>query len=334
MKKETKTNRAAHLGLGDRVQIIKNNRAFSLVFPFIMLAFIIILFTIVTEGRFLKPTVFKGIFNQSLIVGTMAIGMSFIFTTGDVDFSVGNVMGVACAVGALSYQTTQNFTITILLTIAVGVLLMLGNYTLSVVLNIKTAMVAIIGLTLYASLTQSIVGTNPLRVDYNVCRALEQGAFRYVCFGVYFILCLIVYYLTPVGRKLRFIGGNMECARQSGIDIKRARLVGFIMAGLGIGLAGVFQILRTGSVSQSVGSGLGMDIMLATVLGGMSIFGGARSNSYSGFTGAITICALNQGLLMANVPTVFVQGVRGIIFLLLIVLNSERASTLPSRQQF
>ncbi len=329
-----KDERKVKLGIRDRISMLKNKRAFSLIFPFVILLFIIVLFSILTKGRFFTANVFKGIFNQSLIVGTLAIGMTFVFTTGDVDFSVGNVMGLAAAVGALHYQTSQNIVSTIILTILSGILLMLCNYTLSVALHIKSAMVAIIGLTLYASITQQIVGAETLKVDYNLCRSLDNGGFRYISFILFFGLCLVVYYLTPVGRQLRFIGGNSECARQTGINITRVRCIGFLLAGLGIGLAGVYQIIRTGSVSNSVGNGMGMDVMLATVLGGMSIFGGAKSNAYSGFTGALTICALNQGLLMIGVSSMLIQGVRGVIFLILVVLNSERAVTLPSRQQF
>lgn len=79
---------------------------------------------------------------------------------------------------------------------------------------------------------------------------------------------------------------------------------------------------------------LGMDVMLATVLGGMSIFGGSRSNAYAGLLGALTVAALNKGLLMVGVSSAFIQGIRGVIFLLLVWMNSERQNLLPSRVQF
>ena len=74
--------------------------------------------------------------------------------------------------------------------------------------------------------------------------------------------------------------------------------------------------------------------MLAVVLGGMSLFGGARSNACSGFIGAMTVTALNKGLLMVGVESSIIQGVRGLLFLLLVFMNSERQLTLPTKQQF
>ena len=65
-----------------------------------------------------------------------------------------------------------------------------------------------------------------------------------------------------------------------------------------------------------------------------SIFGGSRSNAYAGLLGALTVAALNKGLLMVGVSSAFIQGIRGVIFLLLVWMNSERQNLLPSRVQF
>jgi len=322
------------LTLADRIDRIKSKNSFSLLFPFIVLVFIVLLFGVLTKMEFYKTSVIISIFNQSLIVGTIAVGVSFIYSTGDIDFSVGNVMGLAATIGALSYQFTNNMVVLIMVTVAVGTLLMLFNCTLSLIFNVKSAMVAIIAMILYGAITTELVGVDTLKVDYNLCRSLESDGFRYVSFILYFVIAVVIFHYTAIGRKLRFIGGNEECAKQSGISFRKSKYIGFLIAGIGVGLAGVFQIARSGSVTSSVGSGMGMDVMLATVLGGMSIFGGAKSNAYSGFLGALTVSALNKGLLMVGISASIIQGVRGLIFLLLVFLNSERPSTLPSRQQF
>ena len=114
----------------------------------------------------------------------------------------------------------------------------------------------------------------------------------------------------------------------------KTQYISFLFAGVGVGLAGVYQTIRTANVASTVGTGMGTDVMLATVLGGMSIFGGTKSNCFAGLIGAITVTILNKGLLMIGVSSTMIQGIRGIVFLLLVYLNSERQKTLPSRQQF
>ncbi len=324
---------APKLGLLDRIEIIKNKRSFPLVFPLSMLALLIVIFHIATGGEFLTFNVLKGVFNQSLIVGTMAIAVSFIYTTGNIDFSVGNVMGLAAVFGAMAYQATGSMVVMIVVTFLSGVGLMMCNCALGVIFHIKSAMVAVVAMSVYSAFTVFLVGAEPLKVDYQICKALE-GNFRYIAFVLYFGGCILLYHKTAVGRKLRFIGGNVKCAQQTGINENKSIVTSFIFAGVGVGLAGVFQILRTGNIAQGVGTGMGMDVMLATVLGGMSIFGGAKSNAYAGFIGAVTVTVLNRGLLMLGVSSTLIQGARAIIFLLLVFMNSERQSTLPSRQQF
>ena len=98
MAEEKKRN--TNLTLLEKIDIIKNKKLFPLIFSVSVLSIISILFGILTGGRFFGRTVLTGIFQQSIIVGVVSIGASFIYSTGDVDFSVGNVMGLAAALGA------------------------------------------------------------------------------------------------------------------------------------------------------------------------------------------------------------------------------------------
>lgn len=325
---------APRLNLADRIDIIKNKRMFSLAFPLSILILLILIFGLATGGAFFRASVLKGLFDQTLIIGTMATAVSFIYTTGNLDISVGSVMGLGAVAGALAYGATENAVLMIVTAIIASILLMLFNGTLSVVFNIKTTMVAVVVMQLYNAIISEVVGADTLKVDFQLCKMLEDGGFRYGAFILYFIVCLLVFHFTAIGRQLRFIGGNQKCAEQTGMNPKKAIYTSFLMAGIGIGIAAVFTIIRTGSVGNSTGNGMGMDVMLATVLGGMSIFGGAKSNTYSGIIGALTVSTLNKGLLMLGVSSTVIQGVRGVIFLLLVFLNSERPNTLPAREQF
>lgn len=324
---------APRLSLTDRVSIVKNTPSFSFAFPIIVLLLIISVFGAATGGNFLGKNIFIGIFNQAIIIGTMATAVSFIYTTGNLDISVGNAMALAATIGALVYNMTGNADLMVVSAIVSGILLMLFNCTMSVIFGVKSITVAIVMIQLYSAIVSNILGPETLKVDYAMCKIMENAGFRYAAFILYFVLCFVVFHLTSAGRELRFIGGNEVCANQTGMNSNKAKYISFLMAGIGVGLAAVFTIIRTGSVSTEVGNGMGMDVMLATVLGGMSIFGGAKSNSYAGLLGALTVSALNKGLLMVGISPTVIQGVRGAIFLLLVYMNSERPQTLPTRQQ-
>lgn len=324
---------APQLEFSDRIDMIKNKPAFSLAFPLGILALIIVLFGVVTSGEFFKTSVLLGIFNQALIVGTMATAVSFIYATGNIDISVGSVMALSAIIGALAYQITQSMALMLIVTAVSGVVLMLFNYVMGITFGIPSILVAIVVMQLYTAIIQAILGPDVLRVDYAVCKVLETGGFRNVVFIGYFVFSIIVFHFTPIGRKLRLIGGNAKCALQTGIKPDKTIFYSFLMAGVGVGVAAMFTVIRTGSINQATGANMGMDVMLATVLGGMSIFGGSKSNSYSGLIGALTVVALDKGLLMIGVSSMAIQGIRGFIFLILVFLNSVRPSTLPSKQQ-
>ncbi len=323
-----------NLTLGDRLAILKSKRAFTLVFSLMILALIVLFFGIATNGKFFKFSILNGIFDQAIIIATMAIAVSFIYTTGNLDISIGSVMALGMTCGVLAFEASGgNVPVMLLTAIAVSMVLMLFNCTLSVALNIKTIMVAIVMIQLYGAIVSEILGPEIFKVDYQICKSLARDGYRYIAFISYFVLALVVFHTTPIGRQLRFVGGNKNCATQTGLDAKKLTYISFLMAGIGVGLAATFTIARSGSVSVDTGSGMGMEVMLATVLGGMSIFGGSKSNSYSGVIGALTVSALNKGMLMIGVSSMAIQGIRGLIFITLVFLNSERPLTLPSRKQ-
>ncbi len=323
------------LSWSDRLDLIKNNRIVAAITPFALLAVIYIIFVplvSVNGGDFLKASVVQGIVNQGIIYATLATSVSLIYSMGDLDISIGAVMALGAVLGANTYNATGNIVLMLVVTIGVCILLMLFNCTLGALLHMKSMTIAIVMMQIYSQLAIKLIGsTGKINVDYDMCKGLEK-VFRYPAFIGFFVVVFILYRFTSLGRSLRFMGGNLNCAEQTGFKTIRIRYTANLLAGIGVGIASVLTIVRTGSVSTDTGSSMGMYCMLMTTLGGMSIFGGAKSNTYAGFVGALTYAALNKGLLMVGCDTTTVQAIRGVIFIALVYLNSERSHTLPSRQ--
>lgn len=324
-----------HLSWKERVSVFRSNRYVMMLLPFFALALIVVIFGIWTEGRFFRLSVLKGVLSQAIIIGTCATGVAFIYANGNLDISIGAVLGLAATFGALAYNATSSAMTMIIACVAVAMGLMLFNCTMSVICHINTITVAIVVNQIYNAFTTILIGgAGKIDINPEVSSMLEGGGFRMAAAAVFFVVCVLLFHYTKIGRALRFLGGNERCAEQTGMSNAKITYVSFLVTGIGIGLAAVFSLINVSAVSFETGNGLGMDVMLATVLGGMSIFGGARSNSYAGFLGAITVAALNKGLLMVGVSSATTQGIRGVIFLLLVYLNSERQNLLPSRVQF
>ncbi len=310
-------------------------RYYKELLPFVYLFVIIIGFGIATGGSLFRKSVLLGILDQALIFATISTSVCMIYSSGNLDISIGNAMAVAAILSVMLFEVTGSLPVMFLSCIVIAIALMMFNCVLSTYFSLKPATVGIVMMSVYSLVQSSLLGNRVnIKIDYDVLDILEASPIRYILFFAYIALVVVLFNCTPLGRKARFIGGNAKCAEQSGISALGVKFISFIICGLGAGLSGLFTIIRQGGVSLNTGGGFGMECMLATVIGGMSIFGGAKSKAHAGVIGALTVAALNRGLLMVGVSSTIIQGIRGAIFLLLVYLCSEKQATLPAREQF
>ena len=138
-----------------------------------------------------------------------------------------------------------------------------------------------------------------------------------------------------MGRRQKFIGGNPVCARLTGIAPMGITIFSFTVAGVGVGLAAYFTILQDVSVSTSSGGGVGMNMLIAIVFGGMAISGGPRTKALAAFIGGFSMAFLDQFmtllLLDTNTGSAVTQVVKAVLFLTVVTLLSlsYRTKLLP-----
>ena len=212
-----------------------------------------------------------------------------------------------------------------------GVVVLSLTALLSTVLNVRVLFVTVVMMTLLASIQKAILGSNTLKIPYEVTSALNDANAPLIIFVLFFLFCTVLFHFTALGRKLRYIGINEICAELTGFKQSRYLFIAFAIAGIGVGLGAIMTIIRSGSITTDTCATLNMDCMLAIVLGGMSCFGGSRSNTYSGIVGALIVTVLNNGLLMVGVSSTVIQAIRGIVFIVLVCASQKRPQGLPSR---
>ncbi len=309
---------------------LKENRWIIRATPFVILIIIDIFFSVATEGRFNNINNIKIIFNQAIITGTVATGAIFIFGTGNVNIALGASTALAATLASLVYFSTNSVAAMIVTAIAVGVLLMIVMTILSTAFNVRVMFVSIVMLVLFSAIQQTIIGAGSLSLPYTMTSALSKSNFSYISLIAYFLVCAVLFHFTGLGRSIRMIGTNPICAQQTGLFPNKYLMQAFIVAGIGVGLGAVMTIIRSGNINNNTASSLNMDVMLAIVLGGMSVFGGSKSFIYAGLIGAVTVTLLNNGLLMVGVSPTILQLVRGLVFLGLVFTGQKRPEGLPS----
>lgn len=310
---------------------IKESRWTARLLSPMILVLLIVVFSVMTGGRFSNMRNLSIVLQQALIVGTVATGAVFIFATGNVNISMGAATALIATIAANAFLATNSLFVMFAAAVVAGVIVLMLTALLSTALNVRVLFVTVVMMTLLASIQKAMLGSSTLKIPYEVTSALNDANVPLIVFLVFFVFCTVLFHFTALGRKLRYIGINEQCAELTGFKQSRYLLVAFAVAGIGVGLGAVMTIVRSGTITTDTCATLNMDCMLAIVLGGMSCFGGSRSNTYSGIVGALIVTVLNNGLLMVGVSSTVIQAIRGVVFIILVCASQKRPQGLPSR---
>lgn len=142
----------------------------------------------------------------------------------------------------------------------------------------------------------------------------------YVMISLYFILNFILR-KTKFGRYTYAIGGNEEATRLSGINIKRFKLLVYVVGGICTGVAGILFTARLGSGQPTAGVGYELDAITAAILGGTNLFGGS-GNLIGTLIGAFVMGVINNGQALLNISSYVQNIVRGIIVILAVGIST------------
>ncbi|WP_419853088.1 sugar ABC transporter permease [Actinobacillus pleuropneumoniae] len=126
---------------------------------------------------------------------------------------------------------------------------------------------------------------------------------------------------TAFGRHIYAIGGNIDAARLSGINVEKVKLTIFALNGFMVAIAGLILSARLGAGAPSAGQNAELDAIAACVIGGVSLAGGIGS-VYGVIIGAFIIALLDNGMSMLDVPTFWQYIVKGAILLLAVWVDT------------
>lgn len=276
------------------------------IIPIVGMAVLAVLFfTVCTVKGYDVNSNLEIVIKKALIVGFLATGATFIFAIGSFDLSLGANMLVSAAIGAAIYVKTNNLVLMFIMCIAVCVALSLLNSTLASVFNLPVFVMTIAMMSVFMALSSVIISNvNPNGINTQLSRPSNPGNgayqilgniwFQFLVLVLFVLLCGFLFNYMKMGRRQKFIGGNPICARLTGIAPTVITVFSFCIAGLGIGLAAFFTIMQDVSISSSSGGGVGMNMMIAIVFGGMAISGGPRSKALAAFIGGFSLAFLDQ----------------------------------------
>lgn len=246
------------------------------------------------EG-FLKPQAFFNILNGNASLIILACGLSIVMITGGIDISVGGVTALVCMSCAVYLDHHDgNVVGAMVIAIVIGLLFGLVQGYLVAYLDIQPFIVTLAGMFFARGMT-TIVNSKPFNVANESFKALKETRIRipgvgstnklgvfveaYVEIGVVVaILAVIILFCvlrwTKFGRNFYAVGGNKQSALMLGINVKRTKFMSHLLCSLLAGIGGFIYFLHVGSGSPSNASGMEMDAIASSIIGGTMLTGG------------------------------------------------------------
>jgi ribose transport system permease protein len=300
----------------------------------LMLLVIFVVFS-VTQADFLTSSNIQNLLSSVSILFVISIGMTFVVLTGGIDLSVGSLLALSGLVlSKLFNGVGLPIVLAVLVTIAAGALI--GGFVNGVLIGrvgLSFFVVTLGTLSLYRGIVNIWSGTKTTYINSSL---MNDVGFRHVLGLPVPIWIMIVVYLvafvvlrwTYFGRDVYAVGGNIEAARLSGINVPRTLMLVYAIAGLAAAIGGIVQAARLGASSPLVGDSTPLDAAAAVLLGGTSFLGGV--GGVTGTAAAVLfIGTLQNGLSIAGVSSFWQQVVTGAI--LIVAISIDRIQRDPGR---
>ena len=306
----------------------KNLGSLSKLAPIIGLVVVVLFFSIITGGRLLSVTNLQNMVSQCIVTALVAVGAVFVFGIGNFDMSLGGGVLLSAVLGAMAAVKTGSLVVTLLVCVAVSVALALMKGIFSSYVTVPFFIFTIVLSSVISSVVLVIMGSETTVYLSDAVREIPSFNFmqitiiNVICLAVYFVICLFLFNYTPLGSKIKMMGGNPVCANQSGINGKKLQIITFLISSIGIALAAFILIIRTRTIGSATASSTGTDVMIALVLGGMPISGGPKSKISAGLVGSLIITVLNSGLTIMGLSTGVIQILRGVVFVAVVFVAS------------
>lgn len=281
-----------------------------------------------TVPNFDSPLTVTYLLREIAPILLIALPMTLVITTGEIDLSVASVVGLSSVLTGTLYQAGLPFAVAALLAVVAGAAAGALNGFLVTVVGLPSLAVTIGTLALFRGLAVGLLGTTAITDFPDTWRDLVTNKIPgtpipniMVLFVVLAVAFALLLHFTPFGRGIFAIGQSKEAAHFSGVRVERTKFILFVLSGSVAALAGIYYTLRYGSARGDNATGLELSVVAAVLLGGVSIFGG-RGALHGPIAGALLIGALASALRLASVTSDVINVITGTLLILSVVSPS------------
>ncbi|HYY31176.1 MAG TPA: ABC transporter permease [Chthoniobacterales bacterium] len=278
----------------------------------------------ILSPHFLTSNNLLNVLDQSVVVGIVAIGMTFVILIGGIDLSVGSVAGLT---GVLLGRGLEHFPIPVAIILAVLAGMAVGFFSGVLIARFGLpAFVVTLGvMAIGRSLAYILSGASAI--------ADLPDAFGNIVYASIFgvpanVLTLLVLYIlawaylnfTKGGRTVYAIGSNREAARTAGLNVLAFSILPYVVSGGLSAIAITFASAQVMSIDPVAGTGLELDAIAAVVIGGASLYGG-RGSILGTLIGVLIMVMIRNGLNLLNVSPFWQGSAIGAVIIMAVLIE-------------
>lgn len=289
-----------------------------------------------TQDRFLTGANVENLLTGVSILWVVSLGMTFVVLTAGIDLSVGSMLALTGLVLAKLLNAGVPSYVGIVLCVAIGGLIGGGlNGVLIGRIGLSFFVVTLGSMAILRGAVNLWSGVETIYIDSKLIERIGVGevvGFP-VTIWIMLVTFLVAFYVlrfTYFGRDVYAVGGNIQAARLSGINVARTLIIVYAIAGGSAALATLIQAGRLAAASPLVGTELPLQAAAAVLLGGTSFIGGIGSVVGTA-VGVLFIGTLQNGLGIAGVSAFWQDILTGSILILAVLIDRIREGSAGSR---
>lgn len=303
-------------------KIIKSREISS----FLFLAGLIFLVGLINPS-FWQPVTIINCFNDSVVFTFLSAGIAFVILTGEIDVSIGAVLGLSAAVGATLLRDGYGIAAALFAAVFVGTVVGVINGIGVALLNVPS-LIFTLGVNgvvrgiIYVYTKGAWVENLPADFTLMSNRFLTKNVTYF--YGAAVLVVIVGHIILTRTRKGKYfvaVGDNSAGATLVGIPADKIKILAYVLCGIFSSVAGMIYASRIGFITPTAGSGYEMKAIAACVLGGLSLTGGVGSLAGASI-GAVIMSSISRILVFLGFSSDYDNTITGFMLLAIVVINT------------
>ena len=295
---------------------------------YVMYLFLILMCIVLTiaSDKFLTLTNLMTIIKQISIQSIVAIGMTMIIISGNIDLSVGSLVALCSVSGAMIMNKGLPMIAAVIASVIIGALVGFITGGVTAKLKLHSFLVTLSLMTALRGLAQTMTNGRPVAGLPSAFGKIASASIGPVPLLVIYMIVLYAIFMyvmkyTAFGRSIYAVGSNQESARLSGINIEMVKTMVFVISGALCGIAGVLLTAKVRSGDPTCANAWEMDTIAGAIIGGTDMNGGEGKLGGT-IIGLLFVGILANGMVLLGVSAYMQSVIKGLVIFMAVIINS------------